>query len=187
MKKTLIIAAAIGLMSSAASADLTGTTLDMELVQSGFTGGMAGPTGGIHTYGGTDTFYLLDGPSWDATSPAQHPALDNSILIDLTDFQYSSYFVLGPSTSTLDITNLAEDVQVGSAAVFLLGDLTTSIATATSESGNSLSVDWDVQAVVNDSPGSPSVMIAWSSVPAPGALALLGLAGVVPFTRRRNI
>jgi uncharacterized protein (TIGR03382 family) len=40
--------------------------------------------------------------------------------------------------------------------------------------------------VVGANPIAPQVVVAWNSVPTPGALALLGLAGMVGGGRRRR-
>ncbi|TDI53869.1 MAG: PEP-CTERM sorting domain-containing protein [Acidobacteria bacterium] len=162
--------------------------MDMELVQSGFAGDLVGPTGGTYTYGTLGRFDLDESVSWEAWSPAFHPTFDNSILLDFTNFAYSAYVVFGPSSSTLDITNLVEDVQIGSPAVFLLSDLHTNIAQSSNTFGNSFSIAWDVETVLNDNPAAPAVVVGWNSapVPAPGAMALLGLAGLVSIRRRRR-
>ncbi len=183
-----IAAAAAAILTGAAQADLTGTSMDLELVQSGFAGDMAGPTGGSYTYGTLDTFGIDELFTWDVVSPGFHPAFDNSILLDFTNFGYAAYIALGPSISTLDVTNIAEDVEVESPAVFLLSDLNTILAQSTSSFGNSFSVGWDVGMVIADNPAAPSVVVGWNSapVPAPGAMALLGLAGLTVIRRRRR-
>ena len=183
-----IAAAAAAILTGAAQADLTGTSMDLELVQSGFAGNMAGPTGGSYTYGTLDTFGIDELFTWDVLSPGFHPAFENSILLDFTNFGYAAYIALGPSISTLDVTNVAEDVEVESPAVFLLSDLNTNIAQSTSTFGNSYSVGWDVGMVIADNPAAPSVVVGWNSapVPAPGAMALLGLAGLTVIRRRRR-
>ena len=181
-----IAAAAAAILTGTAQADLAGTTMDLQLVQSGFAGNIAGPTGGSYTYGTLGTFDLDGLFSWDTMSPGLHPAFDNSILLDFTNFGYIAYIALGPSISTLDVTNIAEDVEIGSAAVFLLSDLNTNIAQSTSTFGNSFSVGWDVGMVIDDNPLAPSVLVGWNSVPAPGAMALLGLAGLTATRRRRR-
>ena len=183
-----IAAAAAAILTGAAQADLMGTSMDMELVQSGFAGNMAGPTGGSYTYGTLDTFGIDELFTWDVMSPSFHPAFDNSILLDFTNFGYAAYIALGPSISTLDVTNIAEDVEIASPAVFLLSDLNTNIAQSTSTLGNSFSVGWDVETVINGNPLAPSVIVGWNSapVPAPGAMALLGLAGLTVIRRRRR-
>ena len=183
-----IAAAAAAILTGATQADLMGTSMDLELVQSGFAGDMAGPTGGSYTYGTLDTFGIDELFTWDVVSPGLHPAFDNSILLDFTDFGYAAYIALGPSISTLDVTNIAEDVEIASPAVFLLSDLNTNIAQSTSTFGNSFSVGWDVETVINGNPLAPSVIVGWNSapVPAPGAMALLGLAGLTVTRRRRR-
>ncbi|MCH7847996.1 MAG: PEP-CTERM sorting domain-containing protein [Planctomycetes bacterium] len=183
-----IAAAAAAILTGAAQADLMGTSMDMELVQSGFAGNMAGPTGGSYTYGTLDTFGIDELFTWDVVSPGLHPAFDNSILLDFSNFGYAAYIALGPSISTLDVTNIAEDVEIASPAVFLLSDLNTNIAQSTSTLGNSFSVGWDVETVINGNPLAPSVIVGWNSapVPAPGAMALLGLAGLTVIRRRRR-
>lgn len=184
--RTIAAAAAAAILTGAAQADLTGTSMDLQLVQSGFAGDMAGPTGGSYIYGTLDTFGIDDVFTWDLLSPGLHPAFDNSILLDFTNFGYGAYIALGPSISTLDVTNLAEDVQIASPAVFLLSDLNTNIAQSTSTFGNSFSVGWDVGMVIADNPLAPSVIVGWNSVPTPGAMALLGLAGLTVTRRRRR-
>ncbi len=183
-----ITAAAAAILTGAAQADLAGTSMDLELVQSGFAGDMVGPTGGSYTYGTLDTFGIDEVFTWDVLSPGWHPEFDNSMLLDFTNFGYGAYIALGPSISTLDVTNLAEDVEIGSPAVFLLSDLNTNIAQSTSTFGNSFSVGWDVGTVIDDNPVAPSVVVGWNSapVPAPGAMALLGLAGLSVIRRRRR-
>ena len=183
-----IAAAAAAILTGAAQADLMGTSMDMELVQSGFAGNMAGPTGGSYTYGTLDTFGIDELFTWDVMSPSFHPAFDNSILLDFSNFGYAAYIALGPSISTLDVTNIAEDVEIASPAVFLLSDLNTNIAQSTSTLGTSFSVGWDVETVINGNPLAPSVIVGWNSapVPAPGAMALLGLAGLTVIRRRRR-
>ena len=190
IKKTLTFAAALAI-SSTAMADLMGTTMDLELNQSGFLGNIVGPTGGLHTYGLTETFTGSGAGSktWDATSPGGAPGYDNSLLIDFTNFQLPAFYAMGPSTGTLDITNIAEDVAAGSVDAYLPTNPGMSIALSASDSGNSLSVSWDAQTVFNGNPVTPSVMVTWNSVPvpAPGPVALLALAGVTGgrLSRRR--
>ena len=182
------VAVSIGMLAGSATADLTGTDLDLELVQTGILGDIVGPSGGTHTYGTTDTFIPITSPmtTWDVTSPGGHPAYDNSLLLDFTNFEYALFAVPFGSTSTLDAWNIAEDVLVGSAAVFLPGDLSTDIALFSVESGGSFTISWDVQTVCDANPVNPAVIVAWNSIPAPGAVARLGLAGLFPSSRRRR-
>jgi hypothetical protein len=187
LKRTILASAAVvTLLSGTAMAGLTSTTLDLELVQSGFTGDIAGPSGGTHLYGTTDTFILSGDVSWDATSPAPHPDFENSMVLDFTNFQYASFAVLGPSMSTFDATGLAEQVEAGSVHVFLPADLSTDISISTVTGTDSFSAVWDVETVTLANPVNPSVVVAWNSVPAPGSIALLGLAGVIGRRRPRR-
>jgi MYXO-CTERM domain-containing protein len=186
---TAIAAVTAAAVSAAASADLTGTTMDLVIEQSGFAGGMVGPTGGTHTYGGLDTFLVDQSTvSWSVSSPAAIDGYDNALLLDFTNFQYTAFHALGPSTSTLAITGLAEDAASGSLGVFLPSDHTTDIAQFATATGNSINIGWDVETVTLDDPIHPSVIVAWNSVPVPGpgAVALLGLAGVTACRRRRS-
>jgi hypothetical protein len=186
--KRMIMAttAVLALLSGTAMAGLTGSTLDLQLSQSGLVGDLAGPTGGTHLYGSLDTFILEGDVSWDVWSPAPHPDFDNSMWLDFTNFQYASYAVLGPSTSTLLVSNLGEAVEDGSVHVFLPGDLSTDIAQLTSTGGNGFTAAWDVGTVTLSNPVTPGVVVAWNSIPAPGSLALLGLAGIIGGRRRRR-
>ena len=59
--KTLMLSAAVLLITSPAMADLIGTTMDLHLEQSGLIGQMAGPTSGVHTYGTTTIIELAPG------------------------------------------------------------------------------------------------------------------------------
>ncbi|UCD76430.1 MAG: PEP-CTERM sorting domain-containing protein [Phycisphaerales bacterium] len=186
--KTLTAAVAVAALSGSAMADLIGTTLDLELNQSGFVGNLVGPTGGLHTYGTIETF---TGPgagdkTWDAMSPAGYPGYDNSILIDFTNFQLPAFYALGPSTGTMDITNIAEEVAIGSVDAYLPTNPGVSVALSASAAGNSLSVSWDAETVYMGNPVVPSVVVVWNSIPAPGSLALLGLAGITASRRRRR-
>ncbi len=188
LKYTLTIVAAMCLLGTSAQADLTGTTLDLEITQSGFPGTMVGPTGGTHSWGYTETFTgsMAGNRSWDATSPTAHPVYDNAILFDFTDFDYAAFAVIAPSTTTLNITNIAEEVD-GTFGVYLPSDLGQDISLAGSGgSGNSLTLLWDVDTVVDVEPDFPMVVVAWNSVPTPGSLALLSLAGLTARSRRRR-
>jgi hypothetical protein len=189
MKKTHVSFAALAAaaISASALADLTGTSMNLNLTTNGLAGTLAGPSGGSYTYGSSGTFNLLTAPtSWDASSPAFHPLYDNSILLDFADFQYASYAVLGPASSTLNVTGLAEDAADGSIGVYLITDLFTNIAQTTSSSGDAFSVKWDVSTVATN-PLGPAAIVAWNSVPvpAPGPLALVGAAAALTSRRRR--
>jgi hypothetical protein len=186
---TALAAVTAAALSAAASADLSGTTMDLVIEQSGFAGGMVGPSGGTHTYGGLDEFFVDQTTvGWSVSSPAAIDGYDNALLLDFTDFQYAAFHALGPSTSTLDITGIAEDVEADSAAVFLPSDLNSDIAQFASSTIDSINIGWDVETVTLDDPIHPSVIVAWNSVPVPGpgAAALLGVAGMTAGFRRRR-
>jgi hypothetical protein len=189
-KRTLMAGAAVAVMAacSSAMAGLDGTTLDLELVQSGTIGALTGPSGGGHDYGTTSS-YTVSGVTWHATSPWSVPAFENALWLDFSDFGYSAFLALDPVvTSTFDVTNLAEDVLPGSVAVFLPGNLADSIAIIASDAGSSFTTSWDLGTVLADDPVTPGVVVAWNSmpVPAPGTLALLGAAGLITRRRRRR-
>ena len=126
--------------------------------------------------------------SWNAISAGGHPMYDNSLLVDLTSFSYASYVPLGPNSSTLDVMNLAENVEAGSVHVFLPTDLFTDIAQTTAVGGDAFSAVWSVDTVYYANPITPTVVVAWNSasVPAPGSLALLSLAAISGRRRRRR-
>jgi hypothetical protein len=188
MKKALIAAVAVAFCTASALADLTGTELDVQLTQSGLLGGVLGPTGGTHTYGESDMYFPALSPetTWTLSSPAAHPDYDNAMLLDFTLFDYALYSVPDPSVSTFEVTNLAEDVAAGSPAVFLPTDPFTDIALDVTTSDHAFSVQWSVDDVVLGDPQAPMAIVAWNSVPAPGALAVLGLGALRPRRRRRR-
>lgn len=189
--KTMLIAACavVTVTAGTAMADLDGTLMDVELTQNGFLGDAAGPTGGPLAYG-TDGFFALQGDPqtmWHATNFGIHPDYDNSFVLDFTLFQYPLYDIPVPSMSTLSITGIDEPVMPGTVEIFNVNDLSTNIALSTGQGPNSVTASWMVADVANANFITPGVVVAWNSVPVPtpGALALLGCAGIVSRRRRR--
>ena len=125
----LLAAAAVGVAAASASAQLTGTTLNIE---QSFTGIFATTTNGPHTYGGAPTIYPDPGfPqfTWTASSPAAPPpaGFDNSINCDYAAFALPDF--AGEQT-TITITTIAVNVASGSARV--INSAGTQIGTGTS-------------------------------------------------------
>lgn len=196
---TMLVAVAAALVpAAAASAGLMNTDMDLALEQSGTLGGPVplgiGVTGGTHTYGETDTYgaTLVGFPygTWTVESPGSipvfgpggGPAPDWLIDIDFSDFTYANFT---GETSTLTVTGLDEAVDISSVAVFADGTEITLLVAAVGSNG--FSVRWNVDDVISGGPLEPGVVVAWNStVPAPGAAALLGLAGTMTTRRRRR-
>lgn len=152
---------------------------------------------GQHDWGTSESYFVLGDPTTSVTldSNAGFGAFDNAIMIDLNDLQYEQGLY---TTAMFSISGLADPVDLSSVGVFvpvlLLGDDRGGGAveiggTATSIVPGHFQVGWDPFAVMLNNALDHRVVIAWNSagaVPAPGALALLGLAGVVGRRKRRR-
>ncbi len=126
---TGLAAAAVLLGASAASAQLTGTSLD---ITQEFLGVFATTTTGPHTYGGPPTIYPDPGfPqfTWTATSPAPAPpaGFDNSILCDYTAFALPDF---AGTNTTLTLAGI--DVNVAANSAQVISSLGTPIGVVTS-------------------------------------------------------
>lgn len=181
MKRFAVAAIAASLLvAGSAQADLNGTMMDLEVSH---TGAFGFTESGTLTYGGADTVIADPGfPQFFMvfSSPGTAPGFMNAIQVDFTDFAYGDF---AGETGSLDITGIDEQVEDGS--VVILNEGGAKIATGTNGS-DSLSLTWNVDDVLNS--GSGTLMtVAWNSViPTPGALALLGMAGVAGRRRRRD-
>ncbi|MBT8485463.1 MAG: hypothetical protein HKO59_09110 [Phycisphaerales bacterium] len=184
--KLMLTAAATALLAAPAMAALT--TADLELNQTGVVGGLGGPSGGTHAFGTTETFTNASELGWTVTSGATYLTYDHSMTFDFSDFDYAAYTFFGPESSILDVANLDENIELGSAAVFTASGPFTNIGSIVSESADGFTVSWDIDTVVNDPLAPNQVTVAWNaaSVPTPGALALMAVAGLAGRHRRRR-
>jgi len=176
-KRVVVAAAALVFAAGASFAgDLTGTDLELMIDH---TGPFGEPVGGTYTYGTFEEFFDSFGFSWSANSPNGTAGFDNSILIDFANFAYGDF---GGETATVDMTGIDIDPQPGSFAV--LNSAGTNIGFNYTSGSGALGAQYLVDDVL--STGVNTVVLAWDNViPAPGALALLGIAGVAARRRRR--
>jgi len=183
--KTLYAAAAAMLITGAAHADLTGTDLSISLNHAGPFGALSAINNQTWNYG---TPGMVMVPNWgmlSIVSPVAVASYDNAITFDLTAFAYGAFTGGFATTATLKLEGIDEPIDLSSVRAFVNGvHVGTGVASAT----NGFKVDWNTQTVFDGNPIAPSVTVAWDSspVPAPGALALLGLAGAVASRRRRR-
>lgn len=97
---------------------------------------------------------------------------DYEIVFDYTEYDVGFFTAQG--TSQISITDLVDDFEVADAQASF-GNL----------SFDANSISWD--ASVADILGANEIVtISWNAVPAPGALALLGVAGLIGASRRRR-
>jgi len=183
--KTLYAAAAAVLITSAAHADLTGTDLSISLNHAGAFGALSAINNQNWNYGSPGMVMV---PNWGMlhiVSPVVVAGFDNAVNLDFTMFAYSAFTGAFATTATLKLEGIDEAVDLGSVQVLQNGiNIGSGVASAT----NGFQVNWSTQTVFNGNPVNPGVTVAWDSspVPAPGALALLGLAGAITGARRRR-
>ncbi len=189
---TFVLAAAAAVtatINSSASASLIGTSFTATVSHDGIAGGVAGPSLFNHTYGGLptvvpNTFF----GSFLVASPMVVVGYDNAILVDFSLFNYSGFIAPTPATGTITLTGLAENVAAGS-AVLIAGTtgIGPNVGTNFLTPGNSLVAHWSAASIYTPDASPDAFILAWNSVPAPapGALALLGMAGLVGVRRRR--
>jgi hypothetical protein len=183
---TAAAASAAG-FSSTANASLVGTSFDATISHTGVAGGVAGPAFVPHTYGGAPSIHSNQFfGSFIIASPTVAPGYSNAILVDFSLFNYSGF--LGGNTGTITITGIDENVAAGSVAIFAGSvGMGLNIATGVNSTASSLTASWSPELIFTASPTTPDAMVvAWNSVPAPGAMALLGAAGLVGASRRRR-
>jgi hypothetical protein len=169
-------AAAVVMSGAAFAGDLTGTDFELFI---NHTGPFGENVGGTYTYGTFEEFFDSFGFSWSANSPNGTGGFDNSVLIDFANFAYGDF---AGETATVDITGLDIDPQGGSFAVLNANGADIGF-NYTSGSG-ALGAQYLVNSVIDT--GVNTVVLAWDNVvPAPGALALLGIAGIAGRRRRR--
>jgi MYXO-CTERM domain-containing protein len=188
MLRTWIIAVGLMLMSAvSANADLMGTTMTMSVTHAGAFSGISALNNVTYTYGNASTFTVPGWGSLGVTSPetALAQGLDNSLKLDFTNFKYSAFTGMFATTGTIKLTNIAEPVDLSTVRIFVNGN---NIASGVGAVGSGFQASWSTQTVYNANPTNPILVVAWNSapVPAPGALALLGLAGLMSRRRRQR-
>ena len=189
--RTIIAAlavAAAGTVASSASASLDGTPLTATITHTGVGWSLVGNAIVPHTYAGSPSiFNSMWYGSFSVTSPAVAPGYDNALLVDFSTFNYVGF---AAETGTINVTGLSENIDPGSIAIFAgTSGIGPNIASNVSNGLNNFTASWSAASIYTPSTGTPDAMVvAWNSapVPAPGALALLGAAGLVGASRRRR-
>ncbi len=184
---TLAVATA-GAFASSAEASLNGTPLTATISHTGVGWSLVGNAVVPHTYGGVPSVF---NSMWYGTflvaSPAAAPGYDNALLVDFSLFNYVGF---AAETGTISVTGLSENIAPGSIAIFSgTAGIGPNIASNVSNGANSFTASWSAAAIYTPAAGTPDAMVvAWNSAPAPapGALALLGTAGLVGTSRRRR-
>lgn len=164
---------------------------------------------GQHDLGTFASYNVLGDPTTtvDFDSDISYPGFDHAIEIDLNGLQYGQGLY---TTANLSINGLGEDVDLNSVSVFIdtllppiefdgfpnggglpgLPGGPLEIGTAATAQFQGFSVGWNpLDVMILGDPQDHRVTVAWNSagaVPAPGALALLGLAGIVGTRKRRD-
>jgi hypothetical protein len=154
----LAAALATAFVTATASADLTGTTMDVTVSHSGIYGFTATVT---HTYGGASS--TIPDPTFPAffmilSSPAGAAGFDNSLTLDFTNFGYTDF---AGETGDIEIANLAEDAEA--ASLTILDEDGTPIGVM-SGSGDTFSGSWSVSDVLGAGSGT-QLVVAWNSEP----------------------
>jgi len=206
VKKAMsMVIAVVMLMSGQAEASLIGTSFD-------FTMDTKLPIinlfshAGAHQYGFQESFSSLPptaGTNLTLNSNATllppplpvFAGFDNRVRLDLTELLYASFNVSQQLTGILALSGLAEQVDLASVSVFA-GSV--NVGTNVTASGpNGFGVQWDKNAVLVGlglsapiplGDPQPTIMLdlAWNSVPAPGALGMFGVWGVMTGLGRRR-
>jgi hypothetical protein len=170
-----------------AHASLIGDSLNVTVTHTGVAGGLVGAANVTHTYAGLpSTFTHPMFGSFLIATPANAPGFDNAVLVDFSMFNYMGF---SNSTGTIVIAGIAEDVAPGSVAIFAgVVGAGVNIASGASDAGSMLTASWSSNSIFTPGAAPDAMVVAWDSapVPAPGALALLGMAGVVAGSRRRR-
>jgi hypothetical protein len=182
MKKFLAALVAVLACSASAMADLNGTNMTLSVNHAGLFSGVSAITDQSYAYGSPANFLAAGWGTLNVNSPAPAPGYDNALTLDFTNFSYST-FAGFPSVGTVTLKNIAEAPDLASVKVLVNGF---SIGYGVMSATGGFQASWNTASVFTFSPDTPHVIVAWNSVPAPGALALLGLAGVAGRARRRR-
>lgn len=185
MKKifaTVVALAAAAMVSGSAHAALTGTNMNVSVLHSQFTAqSMLTPT--TYTFGNATGMNVVGWGTIQITSPVAAPGFDNAMSLNFTNFGYISVFSAFPATGTVILTNIAEGVNLSSVRVLVNG---TNVGFGAAAATGGFQASWTTASVLAGNPINPNVVVAWNSVPTPGSLALLGLAGLATRRGRRR-
>jgi hypothetical protein len=149
------------------------------------TGYYSSVVSGYHVFGTSNTQI---GGTWHvlvSSGPSQRPGWDYELTVNWDPFDPESFFpaynlgvlylVIKDPDTTTPITDVAvKDVNGNNIDFTDMG----------SDPGL-IFINFDLLAMINNT-GSHTMSVQWNQVPAPGALALLGVAGLVGKRRRRN-
>jgi len=208
MKKLITgVALTTALLASETHGNLIGSsfdfTMDTNLSSPNFT---IFRHAGMHQYGlqeNFDSLPLTSGTNLtlNSNSTLLPPPLlafagfDNRVRFDLTDFLYATFNVSQTVTGIFALSGLAEQVDLASVSVFA-GSV--NVGTNVTASGpNGFGVQWDkndvlvglgLSAPIPLGDPQPTIILdlAWNSVPAPGALGMFGVWGVMTGLGRRR-
>ncbi len=184
MKKIITAVAAVCMCTISAMADLGGTGMKLTITHDQYT-----PFCSIndvdYTYGSPATYTAFGWGDVAVTSPAPPVGMDNALNLNFTDFSYVAFVAPFPAMGTIKVHDLAQAHVLSSIKILVNG---INIATGVANDGNGFRASWSAPVAYNGNPFAPNVTVAWNStpVPGPGSLALLGLAGLVGFRRRRT-
>ncbi len=182
LRNLLVISAVVGLSASVAQADLElGDPID---IRGFFDGELAWGVEGPHPFGG-DSLYtdLLFGTDIFVTSFELEPPKGKKFAGQI-DILYSFEYLFDVlHIETVEITGIKEPGGKNFInSVEVLGDL----ADLTKVSTDGFSIFFEANSVDIGNIGGGGVSIVWTQIPAPGTLALLGLAGLTGVRRRRR-
>ena len=197
-KSTLIVATAAVITTITGSSAQAGliTTFDFNVSTTDTVATMT--HNGSHTMGTAQSailpteVYFAPIPTLDLNSTMpQGTAINNVVAFDFSAMLGQYGGSLSGTTSSLmmqNIKNSAGDpvsVQPGTVQVFSDASLTTAVTpNMIFEPGvNQFAVSWN-NADLN--PTNPTIFVTWNSVPTPGPLALLSVAGILAGGRRRR-
>lgn len=171
--------------SASALADLNGTNTSLSVNHAGAFSALSAVNNQNYTFGAASGFLAPGWGTLNVTSPSAPPppGFANSLKLDFTSFGYAA-FLQFPTTGTIKLLNLAEAPDLTSVQVLING---VSMGSNVGAETGGFHVSWSTVNVLAANPVTPNLTVAWNSVvPAPGVMALLGLAGLVGFGPRNR-
>ena len=182
LRYILVIAAAVGLLAPVARADLElGDPIDIHGFFDGeFAWGIEGP----HLFGGESLYTdVLFGTDIFVDSLELEPPKGKKFAGQI-NISYSTEYLFGfPHFETVDISGIKEPGGKNFInSVKVLGELA-NFSTVTTDGFN---IHFEADSELIGIYGGSVVKIYWTQIPAPGALALLGLAGLLGTRRCRR-